>query len=170
MYLLSVSLLMKYVSLCCTSVFQITEFTVEEPEFGSVTINLPIIRNAGTLGNVTVQWVATINGHPADADLQVALGNITFAPGEAIQMLLLEILADDVPEIEEVSKAVMSVLYSIRVLTCYRNVWKEKQGKFWQEGARSSDFTLLVIIVRNTKNCLAALFLFLFFFFLRLSM
>ncbi|XP_010086194.1 PREDICTED: G-protein coupled receptor 98-like, partial [Pterocles gutturalis] len=83
-------------------VFQITEFTVEEPEFGSVTINLPIIRNAGTLGNVTVQWVATTNGHPADADLQVALGNITFAPGEAIQMLLLEILADDVPEIEEI--------------------------------------------------------------------
>ncbi|NXI47503.1 GPR98 protein, partial [Galbula dea] len=81
--------------------FQITEFTVEEPELGSVTINLPIIRNAGTLGNVTVQWVATINGHAADDDLQVTMGNITFAPGEAIQMLLLEILADDVPEIEE---------------------------------------------------------------------
>ncbi|XP_071587409.1 adhesion G-protein coupled receptor V1 isoform X2 [Heliangelus exortis] len=83
-------------------VFQITEFTVEEPEFGSVTINLPIIRNAGTLGNVTLEWVATIDGQPADADLRVAWGNITFAPGEAIQMLLLEILADDVPEIEEI--------------------------------------------------------------------
>ncbi|KAM4753534.1 adhesion G-protein coupled receptor V1 isoform 2-T3 [Cyanocitta cristata] len=83
-------------------VFQNTEFTVEEPEFGSVTINLPIIRNAGTLGNITVQWAATINGHPADDDLQVAMGNITFAPGEAIQMLLLEILADDVPEVEEI--------------------------------------------------------------------
>ncbi|NWU90141.1 GPR98 protein, partial [Upupa epops] len=82
-------------------VFQITEFTVEEPDFGSVTINLPIIRNAGTLGNVTVEWVATINGHPADDDLRIASGNITFAPGEAIQMLLLEVLADDVPEIEE---------------------------------------------------------------------
>uniref|UniRef100_A0A8C3RD85 Adhesion G-protein coupled receptor V1 n=1 Tax=Cyanoderma ruficeps TaxID=181631 RepID=A0A8C3RD85_9PASS len=83
-------------------VFQSTKFTVEEPDFGSVTINLPIIRNAGTLGTVTVQWAATINGHPADDDLQVAMGNITFAPGEAIQMLLLEILADDVPEVEEV--------------------------------------------------------------------
>ncbi|XP_041868913.1 adhesion G-protein coupled receptor V1 isoform X10 [Corvus kubaryi] len=83
-------------------VFQNTEFTVEEPEFGSVTINLPIIRNAGTLGNVTVQWAATINGHPAADDLQVAMGNITFAAGEAIQMLLLEILADDVPEVEEI--------------------------------------------------------------------
>ncbi|XP_054253432.1 adhesion G-protein coupled receptor V1 [Indicator indicator] len=83
-------------------VFQFTRFTVEEPEVGSVTVNLPIIRNAGTLGNVTVEWVATINGHPADADLQVASGNITFAPGEAIQMLVLEILADDIPEIEEI--------------------------------------------------------------------
>ncbi|NWV26847.1 GPR98 protein, partial [Origma solitaria] len=83
-------------------VFQNTEFTVEEPEFGSVIINLPIIRNAGTLGNVTVQWAATINGHPADNDLQVAAGNITFAPGEAIQMLQLEIVADDAPEVEEI--------------------------------------------------------------------
>ncbi|NXA31973.1 GPR98 protein, partial [Eudromia elegans] len=83
-------------------VFQITEFIVEEPELGSVAINLPIIRNAGTLGNVTVQWVATINGQPADPDLQVVSGNITFAPGETIQMLLLEILADDIPETDEV--------------------------------------------------------------------
>jgi len=154
---------MKYISLCCASVFQITEFTVEEPEFGSVTINLPIIRNAGTLGNVTVQWVATINGHPADADLQVTFGNITFAPGEAVQMLLLEILADDIPEIEEVSKAVMSFLNTLGVLNCYRYVCNEKQGMFWREGSRSSDFTFLVIIVKNTKNHLAALFLFLFF-------
>ncbi|XP_053910929.1 adhesion G-protein coupled receptor V1 [Cuculus canorus] len=83
-------------------VFQITKFTVEEPELGSVIVNLPIIRNAGTLGNVTVQWAATIDGHLADADLHPASGNVTFAPGEAIQMLLLEILADDVPEIEEI--------------------------------------------------------------------
>lgn len=83
---------------------------MEEPEVGSVPINLPIIRNAGTLGNVTVEWVATIDGHPADADLQVASGNITFAPGEAIQMLVLEIIADDIPEIEEVSTAVKTLL------------------------------------------------------------
>uniref|UniRef100_A0A8C5UHL5 Adhesion G-protein coupled receptor V1 n=1 Tax=Malurus cyaneus samueli TaxID=2593467 RepID=A0A8C5UHL5_9PASS len=82
-------------------VFQNTEFTVEEPEFGSVTINLPIIRNAGTLGNVTVQWAATINGHPADDDLQVATGNITFAPGEAIQMLSkYEMLWQDIVRVE----------------------------------------------------------------------
>ncbi|XP_044889500.1 adhesion G-protein coupled receptor V1 isoform X1 [Felis catus] len=82
--------------------FQITKLIVEEPEFNSVKVNLPIIRNSGTLGNVTVQWVATINGQLATGDLQVVSGNVTFAPGETIQTLLLEVLADDVPEIEEV--------------------------------------------------------------------
>uniref|UniRef100_H0X6E5 Adhesion G-protein coupled receptor V1 n=1 Tax=Otolemur garnettii TaxID=30611 RepID=H0X6E5_OTOGA len=82
--------------------FQITKLIVEEPEFNSVKVNLPIIRNSGTLGNVTVQWVATTNGQLATGDLRVVSGNVTFAPGETIQTLLLEVLADDVPEIEEV--------------------------------------------------------------------
>ncbi|XP_033623594.1 adhesion G-protein coupled receptor V1 [Fukomys damarensis] len=82
--------------------FQITKLIVEEPEFNSVKVNLPIIRNSGTLGNVTVQWVATINGQLATGDLRVVSGNVTFAPGETIQTLLLEVLPDDVPEIEEV--------------------------------------------------------------------
>ncbi|MBZ3889709.1 G-protein coupled receptor 98, partial [Sciurus carolinensis] len=82
--------------------FQITKLIVEEPEFNSVKVNLPIIRNSGTLGNVTVEWVATINGQLATGDLRVVSGNVTFAPGETIQTLLLEVLADDVPEIEEV--------------------------------------------------------------------
>ncbi|EHB10698.1 G-protein coupled receptor 98 [Heterocephalus glaber] len=82
--------------------FQINKLIVEEPEFNSVKVNLPIIQNSGTLGNVTVQWVATINGQLATGDLRVVSGNVTFAPGETIQTLLLEVLADDVPEIEEV--------------------------------------------------------------------
>uniref|UniRef100_A0A096MK89 Adhesion G-protein coupled receptor V1 n=1 Tax=Rattus norvegicus TaxID=10116 RepID=A0A096MK89_RAT len=82
--------------------FQNTKFIVEEPEFNSVWVNMPIIRNSGTLGNVTVEWVATINGQLATGDLRVVSGNVTFAPGETIQTLLLEVLADDVPEIEEV--------------------------------------------------------------------
>ncbi|XP_058430567.1 adhesion G-protein coupled receptor V1 isoform X1 [Marmota monax] len=82
--------------------FQITKLIVEEPEFNSVKVNLPIIRNSGTLGNVTIEWVATINGQLATGDLRVVSGNVTFAPGETIQTLLLEVLADDVPETEEV--------------------------------------------------------------------
>lgn len=90
-----------FVSVCPPG-FQITKLIVEEPEFNSVKVNLPIIRNSGTLGNVTIEWVATINGQLATGDLRVVSGNVTFAPGETIQTLLLEVLADDVPEIEEV--------------------------------------------------------------------
>ncbi|XP_055460041.1 adhesion G-protein coupled receptor V1 [Psammomys obesus] len=82
--------------------FQNTKFIVEEPEFNSVRVKLPIIRNSGTLGNVTVEWVATINGQLAARDLRVVSGSVAFAPGETIQTLLLEVLADDVPEMEEV--------------------------------------------------------------------
>uniref|UniRef100_G1KP04 Adhesion G-protein coupled receptor V1 n=1 Tax=Anolis carolinensis TaxID=28377 RepID=G1KP04_ANOCA len=83
-------------------VFQIIEITVEEPEIDTVKVNLPIIRNAGTLGNVTIKWIATINGQPADSDLRASLGDIQFLPGEATRNLTLEIVADDVPEIKEV--------------------------------------------------------------------
>ncbi|KAJ6669788.1 hypothetical protein lerEdw1_000337 [Lerista edwardsae] len=83
-------------------VFQITEVTVEEPEFNTTRIDLPIVRNAGTLGNVTINWIATINGQLATTDLQVSLGNIHFFPGEAVKNLQLKILADDDPEIQEV--------------------------------------------------------------------
>ncbi|XP_077203699.1 adhesion G-protein coupled receptor V1 isoform X3 [Paroedura picta] len=83
-------------------VFQVTEITVEEPESNTVMIELPIIRNAGTLGNVTVEWVATINGQHATSDLHDSSDNIHFLPGETMQILILNILADDVPEIQEI--------------------------------------------------------------------
>lgn len=68
-------------------------------------IDLPVIRNAGTLGNVTVQWIASINGQPAVSDLLVFSGNIPFSPGETMKNLTLDIVADGDPEIEEVSSA-----------------------------------------------------------------
>ncbi|XP_053555694.1 LOW QUALITY PROTEIN: adhesion G-protein coupled receptor V1 [Bombina bombina] len=83
-------------------VFQVTSLTVDEPDFNSVKINLPIIRNSGTLGKVVVQWVATVNGQLAIHDLKSHLGNVTFTPGETSHTLLIEILADDIPEIDEV--------------------------------------------------------------------
>uniref|UniRef100_UPI00398F1058 adhesion G-protein coupled receptor V1 isoform X2 n=1 Tax=Pristiophorus japonicus TaxID=55135 RepID=UPI00398F1058 len=83
-------------------VFERTEFTVEEPESKTTKINLSVIRNAGTLGAVTVQWVATMNEQQITSDLQVTLGELTFAPGQTIQTLQLELLADDFPEIDEV--------------------------------------------------------------------
>ncbi|XP_015282612.1 PREDICTED: G-protein coupled receptor 98 [Gekko japonicus] len=89
-------------------VFQVTEVMVEEPESNTVMIELPIIRNAGTLGNVMVEWVATINGQRATSDLQDSSGNIHFLPGETMQKLTLKILADDVPEIQEIIRVELS--------------------------------------------------------------
>ncbi|KAM9330953.1 adhesion G-protein coupled receptor V1 [Gastrophryne carolinensis] len=83
-------------------VFQVTSVTVDEPDFNTVSVYLPIIRNAGTLGNVVVQWMASVNGQIAVDDLRVASGNKSFAAGETIQTLQIEIMADNIPEIEEV--------------------------------------------------------------------
>ncbi|XP_040275580.1 adhesion G-protein coupled receptor V1 [Bufo bufo] len=83
-------------------VFQVTSISVDEPDFNTVPVNLTVIRNAGTLGNVVVQWVATVNGKVAADDLRVASGNISFAAGQTVRTLLLEVMPDNVPEIEEV--------------------------------------------------------------------
>ncbi|KAK9408413.1 G-protein coupled receptor 98 [Crotalus adamanteus] len=83
-------------------VFQTTNIVVKEPEVNTVLIDLPVIRNAGTLGNVTIEWIATIDRQFAASDLKVFLGNIQFSPGETMKNLTLEILNDDVPEIEEI--------------------------------------------------------------------
>ncbi|OCU02316.1 adhesion G-protein coupled receptor V1 [Xenopus laevis] len=83
-------------------VFQITSVTIEEPDINTVNIKLPIIRNAGTLGNVLVQWAAFINGQLATSDLKVASGNVTFMAGETLKILSLEIVADDIPEDNEI--------------------------------------------------------------------
>ncbi|XP_071995626.1 adhesion G-protein coupled receptor V1 isoform X3 [Engystomops pustulosus] len=83
-------------------VFQVTSVSIDEPDFNPAPINLPVIRNAGTLGNIVVQWAATINGKLATDDLRVASGNISFVAGQTVQTLSLEIMPDNVPEIEEV--------------------------------------------------------------------
>ncbi|KAE8635798.1 hypothetical protein XENTR_v10002742 [Xenopus tropicalis] len=83
-------------------VFQATSVTVQEPDTNTVSVKLPIIRNAGTLGNVLVQWAAFINGQLATTDLKVASGNVTFMAGETLKILSLEIVADDIPEDNEI--------------------------------------------------------------------
>ncbi|KAM3940659.1 adhesion G-protein coupled receptor V1 isoform 2-T2 [Leptodactylus fuscus] len=83
-------------------VFQVTSVSIDEPDFNPAPVNLPVIRNAGTLGNVVVQWAATINGKLASDDLHVASGNISFSAGQSIRTLSLEVMPDNVPEIEEV--------------------------------------------------------------------
>ncbi|KAK9974393.1 hypothetical protein ABG768_022494 [Culter alburnus] len=85
-------------------VFQAAPITVEEPAVNAFEVSLPIIRNAGTMGEVVVQWRATVNGRPATGDLRPLSGEVKFDPGETLKTLKVEVLADDVPEIEEVIK------------------------------------------------------------------
>lgn len=60
------------------------------------------MRNAGTIGTVTVKWQATVNGKLAEGDIKPTSGEVTFVPGETIKTFRVEILADDLPEITEV--------------------------------------------------------------------
>ncbi|XP_019908355.3 adhesion G-protein coupled receptor V1 isoform X2 [Esox lucius] len=85
-------------------VFQAAPVTIEEPGVGSVPVLLPIARNAGNIGTVAVQWRATVNGRAAAGDLRPVSGEVVFAPGETMKPLKVEVLADDVPEIEEIIK------------------------------------------------------------------
>ncbi|XP_030633613.1 adhesion G-protein coupled receptor V1 [Chanos chanos] len=83
-------------------VFQAAPVTIEEPGTGSFEVSLPIVRNAGTIGQVSVQWRATVNGRPATGDLRPLSGEVGFAPGETMKTLKVEVLADNIPEIEEI--------------------------------------------------------------------
>nr|XP_046243039.1 adhesion G-protein coupled receptor V1 [Scatophagus argus] len=85
-------------------VFQAVPVTIEEPGANSVEVMLPIVRNAGTIGTVVVQWQATVNGKLAVGDIRPTSGEVRFAPGETMKTLRVEILADDVPEITEIIK------------------------------------------------------------------
>uniref|UniRef100_A0A3Q3J0J5 Adhesion G-protein coupled receptor V1 n=1 Tax=Monopterus albus TaxID=43700 RepID=A0A3Q3J0J5_MONAL len=85
-------------------VFQAVPVTIVEPESNSTEVTFPIVRNAGTIGTVVVQWQATVNGKLAVGDIRPTLGEVRFAPGETMKMLRVEVLADDVPEITEIIK------------------------------------------------------------------
>ncbi|XP_069555964.1 adhesion G-protein coupled receptor V1 [Brachyistius frenatus] len=85
-------------------VFQAVSVTIEEPGSNSIEVTLPIVRNAGTIGTVAVQWQAIVNGKLAVGDIRPTSGEVIFAPGDIMKTLRVEILADDVPEITEIIK------------------------------------------------------------------
>ncbi|KAM3842448.1 adhesion G-protein coupled receptor V1-like, partial [Diretmus argenteus] len=85
-------------------VFQAAPITLEEPGSNSIEVTLPIVRNAGTIGTVAVHWQATVNGQVAVGDIRPTSGEVSFAPGETMKTLRVEVLADDVPEITEIIK------------------------------------------------------------------
>ncbi|XP_076853827.1 adhesion G-protein coupled receptor V1 [Brachyhypopomus gauderio] len=85
-------------------VFQVASITVEEPGENAFEVSLSIVRNAGSIGYVIVQWQATVNGRLATDDLRPVSGEVSFAPGETMKTLKVEVLADKVPEIDELIK------------------------------------------------------------------
>uniref|UniRef100_A0A3Q2DXJ8 Adhesion G-protein coupled receptor V1 n=1 Tax=Cyprinodon variegatus TaxID=28743 RepID=A0A3Q2DXJ8_CYPVA len=85
-------------------VFQAAPVMVEEPESTPAVVQLPIVRNAGTIGTVAVQWRATVNGKLAEGDIRPTSGEVKFAPGETMKTVTVEVLPDDVPEINEIIK------------------------------------------------------------------
>ncbi|XP_061753493.1 adhesion G-protein coupled receptor V1 [Nerophis ophidion] len=85
-------------------VFRAAPVTVEEPDSEAIDVALPIVRNAGAIGTVVVQWQATVNGKLAVGDIRPTSGEVTFAPGETTKTLRVEVLADDIPEIAEIIK------------------------------------------------------------------
>lgn len=88
-------------------VFQADTVTIEEPDSNSTQITLPVVRHAGTIGTVVIQWQATVNGKLATGDIRPTSGEVSFAPGDTQKTLKVEVLADDVPEINEVNDCKM---------------------------------------------------------------
>ncbi|KAJ0067530.1 hypothetical protein NL108_008007, partial [Boleophthalmus pectinirostris] len=83
-------------------VFRADPVTIEEPISNSTEVTLPIVRNAGITGTVMIQWQATVNGQVAIGDIRPTSGAVSFAPGDTLKLLKVEVLPDNVPEIAEI--------------------------------------------------------------------
>lgn len=101
------------------AVFQDSSITVEEPAFNATEISLPILRKSGTLGYVSVQWQATVYGKLAVGDIRPVSGEVRFLPRETLKTLKVEVLADDVPEIEEVRKPMHTKMLAATIVVSY---------------------------------------------------
>lgn len=62
---------------------------------------ITVVRNGGTHGNVSVNWIIIRNSSdpsPVTADLTPASGELHFAQGQMLATLPLNIINDDIPE------------------------------------------------------------------------
>lgn len=60
-----------------------------------------MVRNGGTHGNVSVNWVLTRNSSdpsPVIEDIQPSAGVLHFAPGQMLASIPLTVIDDDLPE------------------------------------------------------------------------
>lgn len=55
-----------FVFMCSYTEFSMDGVSVEEPEVGPLTVNLTVVRKGGTLGVMTLDWVAMLGGKCSD--------------------------------------------------------------------------------------------------------
>ncbi len=75
---------------------------VNEPSSGNQVVKLHVIREYGTLGRVRFAWKVTLSGRLATNDVQQTQGSGIIPPGENTTSFDIVILADNVPEVNEV--------------------------------------------------------------------
>ena len=81
-----------------------TAYVVVEERPRDWVLRLDVLREQGNYGEVIVMWNSTgnISGRPGDNDVYPTSGEIVFMAGESKKTINLTILADDLPEVNEV--------------------------------------------------------------------
>ncbi len=77
--------------------------SVTEPQSGAKQVTLTVVRSGGASGTAQVEWNATLNGRLVSGDLFQSRGNVLFLSGQRSQDLRISVLADNVPEDNEVA-------------------------------------------------------------------
>ncbi|XP_066273052.1 adhesion G-protein coupled receptor V1-like isoform X1 [Branchiostoma lanceolatum] len=82
--------------------FEVNSHTVAEPESGTTSLQLTVLRSGGAMGTVTVDWTGTINGITASDDIRPVSGVLNFVSNDREESFMIEVLSDNVPEDDEV--------------------------------------------------------------------
>lgn len=77
---------------------------INEPIKGNAPVSFMVVRDKGTAGVVSVTWEILAHGYNSNKnnDITPARAQIGFLTGESRQNIIVNILADAVPEIDEV--------------------------------------------------------------------
>lgn len=87
-----------------------------EPEAGdTTTVQLEIKRNGGHIGQSVVSWNLNAN-EGVESDIQPTHGTETFPSGVTVATIELSVMADDIPEIDEVRTSISYMYNTSRAL------------------------------------------------------
>ncbi|XP_038076858.1 adhesion G-protein coupled receptor V1-like isoform X2 [Patiria miniata] len=71
--------------------------------------NVTVERSSPGLGQVTVDWtISGVNGQVPTQSFQQTNGSLAFAPGQLLEAILLSVLSDDTPEVNEEFQVTLS--------------------------------------------------------------